>query len=536
MINIGIICEYNPFHNGHVYHINEIKRLYPNSRIILVISGNFLQRGDVSLINKWDKTKIALEYGIDLVVELPFVFATQGADKFAHGAIQILDSLGVDKLVFGSECNDIDLLRRMADIQVNNSDYDILVKKYVLDGVNYPSAMSMALKDLGGISIDSPNDILGLCYIKEIISMGSRIEPVSIKRTSDYHSNDLSSICSASAIREAIKNDTDISSYVPTLSLKYIDRNCNIDKCFSFFKYKVITCSDLSRYVTVDDGIISRIKDNIYSCNSLDEFIDCVKTKRYTYNRIKRMFVHILCDFTDLENSECLDIHYIRVLGFNSSGRDYLNSIKKDCSVPIISNFSGMKDIMLDIEFRSSCVYSLIFNYDMSLEFKNKPIIKQLDFRFILCYYYNGDGMDIKIYDDSVQDLGPSNDGFDFKKLFIIISCVIISIILIIVYCRYKATSGLKINEYKVTSSSLPDSFHGVKVVQFSDIYFGNTVDIKYLENIVSSINSLKPDIVVFTGDFTDKVLDDETKTWRDKEFSKIFFIFNLFIFPIFFL
>lgn len=136
-----------------------------------------------------------------------------------------------------------------------------------------------------------------------------------------------------------------------------------------------------------------------------------------------------------------------------------------------------------------------------------------MDFRFILCYYYNGDGMDIKIYDDSVQDLGPSNDGFDFKKLFIIISCVIISIILIIVYCRYKATSGLKINEYKVTSSSLPDSFHGVKVVQFSDIYFGNTVDIKYLENIVSSINSLKPDIVVFTGDFTDKVLDDETKT-----------------------
>jgi len=376
MINIGIICEYNPFHNGHVYHINKIKELYPDSRIILVMSGNFLQRGDVSLINKWDKTRIALEYGVDLVVELPFVFASQGADKFAHGAISILDSLGVDKLVFGSEENNISLLKDMANIQINNKEYDLLVKKYTLDGNNYPTAMSMALKDLGGVMISNPNDILGLCYIKEIIGMGSRLEPISIKRTSNYHSLELGSICSASAIRKAIKNNVDISSFVPSLSLKYINKDCDIDKCFKFLKYKIITSNDLSRYVTVDDGIISRIKKSIYSCNSFDELINCVKTKRYTYNRIKRMFIHILCDFTDLENSKCLDIHYIRVLGFNSIGRDYLSSVKKSCSVPIISNFSGIKDIMLDIEFRSSSIYSLIFDYDLSLEFKNKPIIK----------------------------------------------------------------------------------------------------------------------------------------------------------------
>lgn len=376
MVNIGIICEYNPFHNGHIYHINEIKKMYPDSRIILVMSGNFLQRGDVSLINKWDKTHIALEYGVDLVIELPFVFASQGADKFAHGAISILDSLGVDKLVFGSECNDITLLKNMAKIQINNKDYDLLVKKYVCDGNNFPTAMGLALRDLGGVLISNPNDILGLCYVKEIISIGSKIEPVSIKRTSDYHSLLLNNICSASAIREAIKNNSDISNFVPSLSLKYIDKSCNINKCFKFLKYKIITCPDLGRYVTVDDGIISRIKKGIYSSNSLEELINCVKTKRYTYNRIKRMFVHILCDFTDEENDSCLDIHYIRVLGFNSCGRDFLNSVKKSCSVPIISNFSGIKDIMLDIEFRSCCVYSLIFDYDISLEFKNKPIIK----------------------------------------------------------------------------------------------------------------------------------------------------------------
>ena len=379
MTNIGIICEYNPFHNGHVYHIDKIKELYPDSRIILVMSGNFLQRGDVSLINKWDKTLIALNHGVDLVVELPFVFSTQGADKFAHGAISILDSLGVDKLVFGSECNDVSLLKNLASIQVNNDEYDLLVKKYVDEGKNFPTAMSMALVDCGGKSIESPNDILGLCYIKEIISMGSKIEPVSIKRTSDYHSNDLSNICSASALRDAIRKNIDISDYVPNDSLTSINSNLFVDNLYSFLQYKIMTCDDISKYVTVDDGINYRIKKYIYECKNLDEFINCIKSKRYTYNRIKRMLIHILCSFTDEENSKCLDIHYIRVLGFNSNGRDFLNSIKKNCSVPIISNYSGYKDIMLDIEFRSTCVYSLLFNDSsciISSEYKNKPIIK----------------------------------------------------------------------------------------------------------------------------------------------------------------
>lgn len=379
MVNVGIICEYNPFHNGHIYHIDKVKEMFPNSRIVLVMSGNFLQRGDVSLINKWDKTKIALNHGVDLVVELPFVFATQGADKFAHGAIEILDSLGVDKLVFGSECNDIEFLKNLASIQINNREYDNLVKNHVDDGVNYPTAMSLALHDLGGNTVDNPNDILGLCYIKELLLMSSSIEPISIKRTSDYHSNLLDNICSASAIREAINLGKDISNYVPSDSLECINKECNIDNYFSFLQYKIMTCDDLSNYVTVDDSIKYRIKKNINSCSSLDELINCVKTKRYTYNRIKRMFLHILCNFTDSENELCNDIHYIRVLGFDSLGRDFLNDIKGKCKIPIISNFSSLSDIMLDIEFRSTCVYSLIFdNKDaiISSEYKNKPIIK----------------------------------------------------------------------------------------------------------------------------------------------------------------
>lgn len=378
MINVGIICEYNPFHNGHIYHINKIKELYPDCRIILVMSGNFLQRGDVSLINKWDKTKLAIEYGVDLVVELPFVFACQGADKFAHGAIQILDSLGVDVLVFGSECNDISLLKKLASIQVNDERYDSLVKNYVDSGVNYATAMSLSLKDCGGILIDNPNDILGLCYIKEILLLNSNIVPICIKRTSSYHSKELESISSASAIRDCIKNNFDFSKAVPSECVGVINNKAFIDNYFSLLRYKILTCDDLCKYVTVDDSIVHRIKKYIYCSNNLEELIMNVKTKHYTYNRIKRMFLHILCDFTDLENLKCSDIHYIRVLGFNNSGRTFLNRIKK-CNVPIISNFSSLKDLMLDIEFRSTCVYSLIFddcNSIIESEYKNKPIIK----------------------------------------------------------------------------------------------------------------------------------------------------------------
>ena len=148
MTTIGIICEYNPFHNGHIYHIKKIKEMYKDSIIILVMSGNFTQRGDISIINKWDKTKIALENNIDLVIELPFVFATQGADVFAKGAIQILNNLKVDKLIFGSECNNISELKELAKIQLQEN-YNTLVKKYLEKGLNYPTAMSKALKDLG---------------------------------------------------------------------------------------------------------------------------------------------------------------------------------------------------------------------------------------------------------------------------------------------------------------------------------------------------------------------------------------------------
>lgn len=379
---IGIICEYNPFHNGHLYHIKQIKKKYPDSIIVLVMSGNFLERGEVSIVNKWDKTKIALYYGINLVVELPFHFATQAADIFAHGAIKILDSLHVNKLIFGSECNDIHLLTKLADAQLKNAIFENKVKEYMQSGVNYPTAMSKSLKDLTGDTVNSPNDILGISYIKEIKNQNSSIKPITIKRTSDYKGIEFNKkIVSAVSIREAIKNKISIENFVPKYSLKFINTTINTEKYFPLLKYKIISeINHLYRYQSVDEGIENRIKKCIYNCNSMEDFIKDLKTKRYTYNKIQRMLVHILCGFTKEEASKMNDNVYIRILGFDEIGKKYLSSIKKDIPIPLISNYSTSKGL-LDLEFRVNAIYASVFDYQercelIRLETKSKPIMK----------------------------------------------------------------------------------------------------------------------------------------------------------------
>lgn len=206
MQRIGLIAEYNPIHNGHIYQIKEIKRLYPDSIIILITNSYFTQRGDISIINKWDKTKIALDNNIDLVIELPFPYATQSADIFAKGALKILNFLQIDTLIFGSESNDINKLKKLASTQLNNKKYDEKVKTYLNQGINYPTAMSNSLKDILGYTTSSPNDLLGISYIKEIIRNNYKINTVSIKRTIDYHSKIASKkIASATLIRTLIR-------------------------------------------------------------------------------------------------------------------------------------------------------------------------------------------------------------------------------------------------------------------------------------------------------------------------------------------
>ena len=364
MKSVGIICEYNPFHNGHIHHINKVKELYPDHTIIAVISGNFTQRGDVSIMNKWQKTEIALNY-VDLVVELPFIFSTQSADIFAKGAITILNELGVSSIVFGSECGDINDLLSVAKTQ-NKKKYDLLVKSYLDEGLNYPTAMSKAVYDIGGIKISSPNDLLGLSYVKEILK--TNIIPVAIKRTNNFHDTKLKGkISSATAIRKALKENKKINKFVPNETLKYCKSPKFTEDYFNLLKYKIIS-TDIKQYLDVDEGIENRINNVIYECNNLEELIQKTKSKRFTYSKIKRMLIHILCGLTKEEVKKNKNIKYIRVLGFNDKGRAYLKNIQKN-NIPIITSYKNDLE-MLQIENR----VSLIYNND--IDYKHKPIIK----------------------------------------------------------------------------------------------------------------------------------------------------------------
>ena len=221
MQKIGIICEYNPFHNGHLYHIKKIKELYPNSLIILILNGYFLERGEISIVSKKDKTKIALDNNIDLVLELPVIFGTQSADIFGYYSIEILNYFQVDKIIFGSESNDLKILENIADIQLNNQNYQENVRNLLNKGLNYPTALAKALNL--NFDFNNPNDLLAISYIKAIKKINPSISYESIKRTSDYH--DLKSnqeIISASNIRNKINLNEDITKYLPEEVLKYI--------------------------------------------------------------------------------------------------------------------------------------------------------------------------------------------------------------------------------------------------------------------------------------------------------------------------
>ena len=373
---IGIVAEYNPFHNGHLYQIKKIREKYKDATIVVVSSSSFTQRGEISLLNKFDKTKVALNNGIDLVIELPYVYSTQSSDIFASAAIKILNYLKINTLCFGTERDNIDDIKICAQTQLNNPEYDILVKKYLNDGFNYPTALNKALKSLVNIEITEPNELLALSYIKEIISNKLNIDIFNIKRTNDYHdieSNE--SIVSASNIRNKLINNIDIKDKVPSDVYDILKNIKFNNKYFEFLKYKINSESDLEKYLDVDEGLSTRIRNAIKESNNLEELIQNIKTKRYTYNKISRMLNHILCSFTKNERDDVKNIEYIRILGFNDTGQRHLNNIKNDLTINILNKYDTSYKA-LEIEKRVSLIYSMIINDIMDAEIKNKPIKK----------------------------------------------------------------------------------------------------------------------------------------------------------------
>lgn len=369
MKKVGVIAEYNPFHNGHLYHLEKVKEMFPDSYLILILIGNFTQRGEISVINKWNKTKIALKYGYDLVVELPYIFSTQAANFYAKGAIDLLNYLECNYLVFGSETNNVNLLENLVNITHNNLEYEQLVKNYIDKGYNYPTSSSLALKDISNVLIDKPNDVLALEYVRHIKNTNSKIKPISIKRTNDYHEEEINKqITSATSIRKNINNKTLIEKAMPDNVIDSIE-DINYNKYFEMLKYQIISSDNLNDYIGVDEGIENKLKKVIYNSNNLNELILNIKSKRYSYNRIQRMLLHIICK--DKKDNNTREIKYIRVLGLNNNGKKILKCVKNNIDIPIITKFKKEYEYLFKEDIKASKIYSLICNYDINEEFKS---------------------------------------------------------------------------------------------------------------------------------------------------------------------
>ena len=368
---IGIIGEYNPFHNGHLYHINKIKEMYPDSLIVLVLNGYFTQRGTISVLSKEDKVQVSLDNNVDIVLELPFIFGTQSSDIFAYNSIKLLNELKVDTIVFGSESNNISLLNKVVDIELNDPEYENRLKEYLDEGLNYPTAMKKALNIEE--DINNPNDLLGISYIKAIKQINPSIKAETIQRTNDYH--DILSedpIVSATNIRTKLQNNEDISKYLPKEVIPLINDVTN-DNLFNLLKFKILTDKDLSVYLDVDEGIEFRLLKCINESHNFDELISNIKTKRYTYNKISRMLLHILIGLTKNDNKNTT-LDYLKILGFNTKGQEYLNSIKKDITLPT----TPIKDSLIyKYELKSAYLYEQAIKKSLNnFDSKNIPIKK----------------------------------------------------------------------------------------------------------------------------------------------------------------
>ncbi len=355
----GIIVEYNPFHNGHLYHIEQAKKQTRCDLLIACMSGHFVQRGEPSIIDKWTRAHYAVINGVDLVVELPYVFSCESADYFSKGALQILNHLKINSLVFGSETLNQQTIHHALQI-IQSSKYQECVQSYLSLGNSYPTSLGKALEKLASINIFNPNDVLGLTYAKEIKANHYPIDIIPILRTQSFYNDDASlEHASASAIRKAIFNNQTNALSSPIDFKEIKDFHC-LNDYFDLLSYTLLTSSkeQLRKIHGMDEGLENRMLKYIQQSISMTDFISKVQTKRYTLGRIQRAIIHLLMQDT-LGNREHLDVGYIRILAMNQKGRNYIKQIKNSIPIPIISNFSSLNHPYLDYELKATQLYSL---------------------------------------------------------------------------------------------------------------------------------------------------------------------------------
>jgi predicted nucleotidyltransferase len=377
---VGLIVEYNPFHNGHHYHFQQAKKTNQTA-VVAVMSGHFLQRGEPAVVGKFARAQMALAAGIDLVLELPTAYCIQNAELFAYGAVSTLHSLGiVDEICFGSESGEIEWLKNLAKQLVNEPrPFQEKLKFLLQQGLSYPRAYAKAASCLAELPEDllsQPNNILGLNYLLAIERLGSPLQPLTIKRLkADYHQETITDrqIASATAIRKYIqeKSLAAIAPYVPLTTYEILKTEQHYQRFpvtwENFYPYllQALTTkstTELGQIYEMGEGIEYRLKKHFAGSLSFQELMHRLKTKRYTWNRLQRLLLYVLLNLKKkgmASFSLWEGVPYIRVLGFNDTGKALLHQAKSNCQIPIISRIPRDKHPMLELDICAAMTYSI---------------------------------------------------------------------------------------------------------------------------------------------------------------------------------
>ena len=356
MLKIGIVAEYNPFHNGHLYQIEEIKkRMGKDTLIVAVVSGDFVQRGEFSYFDKWQKTEMALNHGVDIVVELPLYYSVQNAEIFSRMSTKILDYMELDFQVFGAEEEDIKVLDRIIELQ-EKEEYKKNLMELMKKGNSYSTSQKLALSEYGYGNAVKSNNILALEYMRTMKRENLRIKPYIIKREiSDYNEIEIEeerkSIASATFIREEMLknsgNPENIRKFISEKTYEILERVYISDRTddgqlewknlknsmFKFLKYKLLmeTKKEIIKIYDVNDEIYARIYRGVSKSNAYEVFLKEVKSRNFSIKRIERIVLNILLNVT--KKSVDFKLDYIRILGFNQKGQEYLKQLKKNKKV-----------------------------------------------------------------------------------------------------------------------------------------------------------------------------------------------------------
>lgn len=375
---LGIIAEYNPFHNGHLYHLKSAKKQAKADYTICIMSGNFIQRGEPALVNKFKRVDMAIQNGIDLVLELPTYYAVSTAEKFANSSVKLLNECHTNYISFGCENNNIFSLTSIANLLLEEPyEYQQELKNQLNLGLSYPNARSKAISQILNIPqniLNKPNNILAIEYLKSILKINPTIAVIPIQRVdSNYYDIDSkTNILSATGIREKLKNSEDIDIFLPQKSLTLLNDTVFFEdfEQLILFSLRKLSLSELKNLPDVTEGLENRIFSAILSSTSLFELIDKIKTKRYPLTRIKRIMISALLSLSKDELTQFDESggpQYLRVLGCNEKGKELLSIISKTSKLPIVtsvskflSNANDLQKRMLNKDILATNIYTLI--------------------------------------------------------------------------------------------------------------------------------------------------------------------------------